>query len=338
MKQHLKRAWPWLIALLLALFLVRQGGDWRQVPAVLAQARGLGLLLAVACQAVSYGAVTGLNLVLLRHYGLSVPWLRQYSIQLARVFVETAIPSASVSGLVLRARLLAPYGTSADVTTVTALAEVVLVYASILVLALLVGGAALIGGVAGPAAGRLLPWLAGGAGLVLAALLARRRRSRVAEGLVRAWDHWIVRRWPERLAAWPGERLLARGRYLVGELAALLRTRPYAIGGSLLAHVSFEALGLAMCFYALGQSPPPATLLLLYVLTVGVNTLGGLPSLAEVSLAALYTQFGLDPGSAVAVALVYRLADYWLPRATGGLLWLWMERRSGRRLRQEVIP
>jgi hypothetical protein len=225
MKQHLKRAWPWLITLLLALFLARQGGDWRQAPA--------GRLSSAAFPA--------------RRQGDCCPGC-------------------------------------------------------------------------------------------LAALLARRWGSRAVEGLARAWDRWIVRRCPDRLAAWSGDRLLARARYLRGELLTLLRTRPYAIGGSLLAHVSFEVLGLATCFYALGQPLPPATLLLLYVLTVGVNTLGGLPGLAEVSLAALYTQFGLDPGRAVAVALVYRLTDYWLPRAAGGLLWVWMERRTGRRLRQEVIP
>ncbi|MEZ4768676.1 MAG: lysylphosphatidylglycerol synthase transmembrane domain-containing protein [Caldilineales bacterium] len=337
LKRHLMRAMPWLIALSVAVFLFRKGGDWRQTPAVLAQVNGVWFVAALASQAASYGTMTELNLVMLRQYGVPVPWIRIYSTQLARVFVDTAIPSGTVGGLVVRARLLDPYGASADVTTVTGLAEVVMVYAAILVFALFVGGAALMSGVPVLAGGQWQLWLAGAAGLVLAALLIWRRQRQIAHGLVRAWDRWIVRRGPKRLAAWPGERLLQRGRYLTGELSALVRGHPRAIGGSLFAHVCFEAMALAMCFYAVGRPLPPVTLLLLYLLTVGVSTFGGLPGLAEVSLAALYTRFGLDPASAMAVALVYRLTDFWLPRAAGGLLWARMERQHSQHARVEVI-
>ena len=85
-----------------------------------------------------------------------------------------------------------------------------------------------------------------------------------------------------------------------------------------------------MCFYALGQRLPWPTMLLVYTLTIVVNSLGAIPGgigLAEVSLAALYAQFGVPPQTAVIIALAYRLTDYWLPRLSGGLAWLWLERK-----------
>ncbi len=348
MKKYLRRALPWLVTLLLASFLIRQGGNWRDLQAVLGRAQWFWLLLAMVWQASSYGAVAWLNELLLRHYGASVPWLRQYVIQLAMAFVEAAIPSATVSGFVLRARLLKPYGVSADVATATTLVEIVLITGSVLLFAVLAGGLAVMSGVSGLGMTIQRPlWLIGVIGLAGVALWQWRRGrfdrlgGWIAGRLCRAWDQWIVRRWPDRLAEWPATRLLGRGRYLVTEVASLLRTHPYAIGALLVARTGFEALGLMMCFYALGQPLPLITLLLLYTFTIGVNTLGAVPGgvgLAEVSLATLYTQFGLDPGSAVAVAVTYRLTDYWLPRAAGGLAWLWLERQSAYKIVQEPNP
>ena len=78
----------------------------------------------------------------------------------------------------------------------------------------------------------------------------------------------------------------------------------------------FEALCLMMCFYALGQSMPIATLLFLYSLTIAINTLGSVPGgvgLAEVSLSALYAQFGIATEMAVAIALAYRFRGTGFP-------------------------
>jgi uncharacterized protein (TIRG00374 family) len=113
------------------------------------------------------------------------------------------------------------------------------------------------------------------------------------------------------------------------EFISFLYDRPFAIILSLLARSGFEALGLMMCFFALGQSLPIQTILLIYILTIVVNTLGAIPGgigLAELSLTALYAQFGISAELALAVALASRLTNYWLPRVFGGVAWLWMER------------
>ena len=122
-------------------------------------------------------------------------------------------------------------------------------------------------------------------------------------------------------------------RYLVGELAPLLRASSWAIGLTLAVHLICEAMVLILCCYALGLRLPPITLLVLYVLSVMVNLLNGLPfgmGLAEASLATLYTQVGIELEAAVAIVLAYRLTDYWLPRAAGGAFWAWLERVDAR--------
>lgn len=92
-----------------------------------------------------------------------------------------------------------------------------------------------------------------------------------------------------------------------------------------------------MCFYALGQYLPITSALLIYMLTIAINALGAIPGgvgLAEVSLTALYAQFGISTEMALAIALTYRLTGYWLPRIVGGIAWLWLERGYLRQLPQ----
>lgn len=344
-KKWLPRLLPWLITLLLLRFLVTQGGDWQELRQELASA-SLGLLaLAVLFQAGTYAAVAWYNELLLRSYQVRVPWWRQYSIQFAMSFVETAVPSAAVSGLLLRARLLKPYGATADVATVTTVVETFSISLTVLAPALFVGAFVAIDGVdAGPAARLLLLLLAIGGGALLVIGRWRRqwlRDSRIAMQmrLSRWWDNHAVRRWPQRLADYPSHRLTGRAAYLWREMATMLRQRPHWLLAALLLRTGCEVIAFGLCFYAFGEKLPLLTILLLYTITITVNTLGAVPGgvgLAEVSLAAIYTQFGLAPETAVAIALAYRLTGYWLPRVTGAFSWLWLERQHRAERRAEA--
>ncbi len=331
----LGRLLPWLITLLLVIFLIRQGPSLSDLRRVITQARWLWLLAAVLFQAGAYGAVAWLNELLLSQYRVLVPWLRQYVIQLIMAFIEAAIPSMAISGLVLRARLLRPYGATADVASVTTIVETVLISASVLIPALVGVGwmllhglgdsriewTALIGGISVLGAGAVLMWQWKSARLKAA-------RRRWAHWLCSWWDQRLLPRFPDRLGQWPSTRWIARARDLMAEMTTLLRTRPIAIVSALCLRTACETLGFIGCFYAFGQHLPLYTLLLLYTLTITVNTFGAIPGgvgLAEVSLTALYTQFGVELERAVIIAMAYRLTGYWLPRAAGGLSWLWLE-------------
>jgi len=342
MNKYLKRILPLLVTILLAGFLFQRGIKWNDLQAVLHQARWGWLLLALFWQASSYGAVTWLNEILLQRYGARVPFQKQYMIQLAMAFIEAAVPTASISGAVLRVRLLKSHGVSPDVATATTMAEMTLVSVSVVLFALPVAGLAMLNGALGLRV--LNRWLFT---LLAAAVLTTLTikqwntprfahiRAQWLQAVAHLWDNQIRPRGLKQFGAWTSQRLLRRFRYLEAEFVALLHDRPYAILLSLLARSGFEALGLMMCFYALGQSLPIVTLILIYTLTIAINTLGAIPGgvgLAEVSLTALYAQFGISTETALAVALAYRLTDYWLPRVAGGLAWLWLERGYPRQI------
>jgi len=242
----------------------------------------------------------------------------------------------------LRVRLLKPHGVSADVATVSTVIEMILIIASIILLAIPVFVIVAVGGLQGKniLTQGIFSLLSGVilAGAVII-LWRTHRFHRVVRWMlsktVHFWDNQVLPQWHLQPGYWSSRMILNRARYLVSEAVTLIKVRPYAIGGSLLARSAFEALGLMMCFYAVGQKIPLFTLLLIYTLTVVINVLGAVPGgvgLAEVSLAVLYAQFGISPETAVIIALAYRLTDYWLPRIAGGVAWLWLERMYPHRI------
>ena len=336
MKKYIKYITSLLVVVLVGLFLFRKGLPIHNIRSVLQQARWEWLLLALVWQAMAYGAVTTLNKIILQHYGADVPWSKQYVIQLAMAFIEAAVPSATISGAVLRIRLLKPHGVSADVATVSTIIEMVLITASIILLAIPVFVVVAVGGLQGRniLSQEIHLLLTGAFSIGVMLILWRTGRfNRGARWMLanvsRVWDNRILPRWRRQLGHWSSQTIINRTRHLGSEAVTLIKTNPYAIGESLFARSAFEALGLMMCFYALGQHIPFFTMLLIYTLTIAINALGSVPGgvgLAEVSLAVLYTQFGIPPETAVVIALAYRLTDYWLPRVAGGVAWLWLER------------
>ncbi len=336
MKKYLKHGLPIVITLLLAWFLLRNGIQWSDLRSILDQAQWGWLALALLWTACAYAAVTWLNEILLQRYSARVPYGKQFLIQLAMAFIETVVPSAAISGVMLRARLLKPHGVSADVTGATTLVETALLSASVLLPAVPAACIALVEGIGG--FGILSRWSCVMLGVTILigvtiwqwnAPVFVHLRTRGIQRTAGFWDGTIQPRWPKYFEEWPAQRVIGRIQYLWTESMASVRVRPYAILLSLLAHFVFEGLGLMMCFYALGQRLPVTTLLLLYPLTIAINTFGAVPGgvgLAEVSLSALYAQFGIAIEVAVAIALTYRLTGYWFPRVVGGLAWLWMER------------
>lgn len=336
MKKLLTRLLPWLITLLLIIYIIRQGGDLREFIQVLDKAKWTWLLLGILCQACSYGIVAWLNIVIIRHFGFVITFFRQFLIQLAVAFVTAVIPSASISGFVLRVRLWKPYGVPVGIATAATIVEIMLVTISIIMLGIITAGVAIVQGTIENEIIRqiLIMILVAIAAIVCAWRLWPNKHSvhgnsRIIYGLCQIWDNVFVSHLQDRFGEWTSDWLLDRWHYLTAQLSSLLRTRPIEIGIILLTHLGFEALALTMCFFSFNEYLPVTTMLLIYILTLCINSLGSIPGgvgLAETSTAALYIQFGITPESAVAIALAYRVTEYWLPRAAGGLSWLWLER------------
>lgn len=348
MYKYLKFILPLLISLLLGWFLMRQGIHWNDLLSVLRQSKWSLLLLAIIWEALSFGAVTYLNQILLRAHGATVPYGKQFVVQLAMSFVEAVVPSASISGFVLRSRLLRSHRVLPDVAAVTVITEGFLIFISILLPTILVAGITFANGA--QVFNGVIPWLVFLliVVIIISVLMWRWNtasfssfRTRQVQRIGDLWDRQIQPRWFKQLHTWPSHRIFQRLAQLWADTAFSVRYRPYAILLCLATRFVFEALCLMMCFHALGQSLPIITFLPVYALTITINTLGAVPGgvgLAEVSLAALYSQLGISTELAVAVALAYRITGYWFPRVVGGLAWLWMERQGLQKSISEGVP
>lgn len=346
MHKYLKYSLPLFVSLLLGWFLLRHGIRWIDLLSVLKQSRWSILLLALICQAFSFGAVTYLNQILLQAYGATVPYGKQFMVQLAMAFVEAVVPSASISGVVLRARLLKAHNVSPDVAAITTMSEGTLIFASVLLPTFLVVG--MVGINSARIFNGLSRWLIL---LIVPVILiiiitwnsvyfARLRTERL-QMIGRFWDRYIQPRWLNQSEGWHFQHIIQRLHQLWAQTLFSVQYRLYSILTCLVARFGFEALCLMMCFYALGRKLPLITLLLVYPLTIAINTLGAIPGgvgLAEVSIATLYSQLGISTEMAITIAVAYRIIGYWLPRVIGGLAWSWIERSGLQESTSESIP
>lgn len=112
------------------------------------------------------------------------------------------------------------------------------------------------------------------------------------------------------------------------------RRRPGSLGLALASSMTLTLCNvfcLLSCGYALGFHLPFIDVLLILTLGVGAGaatpTPGGLGGF-EAGLAAGFVVYGADPGAALAVALLYRLASYWLPLFVGAGAFVIGQRRG----------
>src|SRR6266498_2098938 len=100
-------------------------GELRNVVDLFKEAQWAGLGLAVCIQFISYFCLTTLNYLLLSPFSGRVGFWRLMAILPAMAFIEVALPSAGLSGVVLRARLLDKNGYSVEASSFTLLMETI---------------------------------------------------------------------------------------------------------------------------------------------------------------------------------------------------------------------
>ncbi|SDN87223.1 hypothetical protein SAMN05660199_00897 [Klenkia soli] len=239
------------------------------------------------------------------------------------VALNSVVTSAGLAGLAPMARAGRRRGMPrAEVASGYLLAATVTDLGFVLVL---VAGFGVLG-----AHGRLtgLDLLAGGlflaltAGRVVLTVLAVRRPAALHGLLARALRvrAWVLR----RPVAEPDP---ARTHELV-EAAELVTRRPARAVPPLLAATVVDVAGVLMLWAALAAVGGPVDLglaLSAYVLASVAAILGPIPGgvgAAEVGSVAALTVAGVPLGVAVAATLLFRVAEFWVPLAVGGLAWI----------------
>jgi uncharacterized protein (TIRG00374 family) len=298
-------------------------GEVRDAAHLFATAHWAWLPVVLLLQGVSYASLTWLNQLALRPFPGRIGFARLAATLTSMAFIEVAIPSAGISGVVLRARLLGRNGYAAEASTFTLVIETAFLGAAMSAvagfgLAFLVQRGeltqAMIFRLAGVAAGVLA------LGLASWHVLRSEPRTRgLLLAAIRIWNRSLGKRRPLG-----SEPMLARLTSFHLNLAAYRRVPLAEFLAAAGGRVFLDVASLGACFLLFGGRIGWGTLLTGYgliLLLSGVAALPGGLGLADLSVPVVFARLGAPGPVALAGGLTYRLIAFWLLRLIGFAAW-----------------
>ena len=303
--------------LAMAFLLMEQATLWWLLPA------GLAIAGVYCCRA----AVYSIPLTLL---GDSVTRSFLWATALVTTAIHQMIPSGGASGYAFLTFALNRRGVSSGKASLIALIDTLsnaaavgtLVLGSLIYLAVvgvldtgrlplaLVPGVALVG-------------LAGG---LYVLQRDRRRLSAVVLGAASRLARWLGRGSAEE----PVRAFLDE--YYAGK--DIIRSRPGAFGrmvGLQYLAVGCDGAALYMAFLALGQSPRAWIVLMGFVVSMAalaVVTIPGGGGSFELAMSVFFSRHGIDPATAIAAAILYRVVAFWIPAVVSLFVLAQLRRRK----------
>jgi glycosyltransferase 2 family protein len=307
-------------------------GEMRKSANLIREAQWGWIIVALMLQFASYANLTGLNLLLLRPFEGKINFPRMMAVLTSLAFIEVAIPSAGVSGVVLRARLLGKHGYTLEASMFTVFLEAIYI-SSVMIIVAIAGVWYLVqyGNV------RPFQWVLL-IGLTLIAITAgllaywtgrdreRAKRWALKAGYVWNWILQKVNRPPISM-----DETINRVDVFFNGLEQLGKTPRWPFIATSFGRVLLDVATLGACFKAFHFSIPTGILLTGFGLTLTLSGLASIPGgfgLADASLAVIFARLGAPGAVAVAAALTYRLIAYWLIRFIGLINWVIMEAKS----------
>lgn len=306
-------------------------GELRNVLDLFRHARWDWLVLAACIQCISYVCLTALNYLLLSSFSGKIRFWRLMAVLPAMAFIEVALPSAGLSGVVLRARLLGKNGYSVEASSFTLLMEVIYI-AGVTVILSFAGFWYLLqsGGIRPGQLGILMLIMISliGVGFLFYRIGRDKQRAMLLAG-------WVVTQW-NRVVRGLGRPAISTeswtdrmDRFYEG-LSQLKHVPPIFLLAMAIGRVALDVATLGACFVAFRFPISPGVLLIGYGLVLVFSGLAALPGglgLVDASLAVIFTQLGAPGAVAVAAALSYRLIAFWLLRFIGFVSWQALEAR-----------
>ena len=322
-----------LLALLAAgaYLLVPQVVGMHDTVALLRQASLWPLAGSLLCQVGSVLSQSYVAYRLMSSLGPGLGFGRALQIMLSSSLATLLIPSAGVSGLVVRARYLGELGFPTDVTLLGYYLETL---AQGIGQSIVVSGALFAGALHGRAdLLRPLVVLFGGVllgGAALALLLSRPREGDWRHAALERLNAVLVRLRRKPLTVQHLEQRLHKVRSALASLGRMDQLR-LLVGGT--TRVLASALSLQLALQACGQSVPLRTTIIAFSISDVLGYLSTLPGglvVIETSLLALLASLGVPLAGATAATLIYRLFSLWLPRSLGALTWFNLQRKSSK--------
>lgn len=286
------------------------------------------LPLALSVYIISYCFLTWLNSMALAPFEGQIRFPRLAAVLTSIAFIEVAVPSAGVSGVALRARLLGKHGQfSFEGSTFSLILETIYTAFAFFTLGLLglfyllerghithlqlsglaLGGFLIVGG----------SWI--GWRVIHNKSLSRKIVFKMADRWNRIGGHFL------RIEQ---ERLENRLGIFHAGLNRLGNAPRWKFIMAAYGRVAFDVVTLGVCFVLFHHPLPIGTLFVGYGLTLllsGVASLPGGLGLADASIPVIFAGLGVPGAVALAAGLTYRLMAYWLVRFIGFVSWQLLE-------------
>lgn len=305
------RRWGFGLALLAAVILVAaHGSEPREFVLLLRQSAPAWLLLAAVLQAATYLAQAAVWRSVLARTRFRAPLGSLYSMSVAKLFVDQALPSAGISGSVLIVHGLERQGIARGPVMACVVVETVTNYTA-LILALLVALAmASWVGEAHPVVWVATAALIALSGALIAFLLHLSRKGRSAQV-------------PRALARVPGARTLVEALASAPpELARSPRVLTEATGFNFIIHL-LDAATLWTLLRSVGVDAPPTGVFTAFMLSTLARVLGvvpgGLGTFEAASMGAL-SLMGVPLAAAFSATILFRGFSFYIPLVPGLLL------------------
>jgi uncharacterized protein (TIRG00374 family) len=295
----------------------------RDAARLFATAQWSWLPIALTVQLISYSSLTWLNLLALKPFPGHIGFAHLGATLTSMAFIEVAIPSAGISGVVLRARLLGRHGYAPESSTFTLVIETVFLGIAMTAVAAFGIPFLLERGVLGPAVFARWAWIAA---MLLSLLFAswwllwsEPRSQSALQACVRIWNR-IFGRW--RLVSL--NPLLTRMRAFRQNLATYRHVPLPGFFAAAFGRVFLDVATLGVCFLLFGGGVGWGTVLTGYGLILLLSGMAALPGgfgLADLSIPVVFSRLGAPGPVALAGGLTYRLIAFWLVRLVGFVAW-----------------
>jgi uncharacterized protein (TIRG00374 family) len=328
-KIWLRRALTLVLLGLLVYFFWPLLGEIKAAAALFRQANWIWLGVALLLQGISYWFLTWLNALSLQPFSGRIGMGSLAAVLTAMAFISVAVPSAGISGVAMRVRLLGKYGYRAEealfsMVVETVLELIALVSVGILGVAYLVESGRLEeGNIISLVAIGVLSIVTMGFGWFLVRDPVKSRR--IAFRLVKLWNR-MGGRFRHLEEDYVDERL----RFFQNNLShydnSVLWKLPLAAYGK----VILDVMSLGACFLLFDYTITPSTLFIGYGLVLAFSGLGALPgglAMTDAMVPVIFSWLRVPGSVAIAAGLTYRLIAYWLVRFSGYVSWLVLERR-----------
>jgi uncharacterized protein (TIRG00374 family) len=302
-------------------------GQIKDAGKLLIEANWWLLPVVLSVQVLSYFSLAWLNMLALKPFPGNVSFFQLVALLTSIAFIETALPSAGISGVALRVHLLRKRGYGADASTFSLFLETV--YLGIAMISIMLFGIVYLLR-AGEITAIEIVWLIA-IFIILAGLFWWIWRTLHNQSTSVQVMNVIISFWNKLFGRWKmldDQDQAQKFAVFQNRLVSLNQEPVWMFLLAAFGRILLDVTSLGILFYIFNQFVAPGVLVTGYGITLTLSGLAALPGglgFADASIPVVFNQLGVNASAALAAGLLYRLGAFWLVRFIGFVQWQWLE-------------